>query len=210
MSDFHITDQDLRVACLNTIELGAVVFRGPDTDGWTALFEVGLPELMGHLPEGLGHLTDSLRRLQDSRPGLSETEPHAILETEYVRLFIAGAGGVVAPLYESCHLGDAPRIMGDPALSMRSRLGACGLEVALDSNEPPDHLSIELEYLYHLLATGWTEGKSDLEKQARDFSRMDMLPWVRRFREALSRGDAHPVYLAAADLVVTVLETVGG
>ncbi len=210
MSEFLITDTDQRIASLNVIELLATIFRGPDSDGWAAILDVGVPELLAHAPEKLAHLTDSLHNLQDSRPDPSEIASLTVLETEYVRLFIAASGGVTAPLYESCHLGEAPRIMGDSAVSMRSRLGECGLEVALDSNEPPDHISIELEYLYHLLATAWADDDPALEAKGREFARLEMLPWVRRFRDALSQSEPHPVYLHAADLAVMILTEIGG
>ncbi len=208
MSGFTITNSDERVFTLNVIELLAAIFRGPNADGWNAIFTAGLPELLTHAPEEPGHLTHSLLDLQDSRPERSESSMN-VLETEYVRLFVAGRGGVVAPLYESCHLGDAPRIMGDSALSMRSRLNAAGLEISLDSNEPPDHLSLELEYLYHQLSTAWTTNDPSIEAKAREFARCDMLPWITRFSETLAQGNPHPVYLNATKLTEAILQQVG-
>lgn len=211
MSDSTIRAHDERLFLLNAIELVAAIFRGPDKAGWTSIFDSGLPELIKSVPQKTGHLTVTLNNLQDSRPTLSEIQDSlAILETEYVRLFVAAGGGIAAPLYESCHLDTAPHIMGDSALSMRSRLNQCGLEVALESNEPPDHISLELEYLYHLLATAWTENNPALEAMGREFARLDMLPWVRRFRTALIKGAPHPVYANTADFTVAVLETIGG
>ncbi len=209
MSDFSITETNERVFTLNVIELLAAIFRGPDTDGWKAIFTAGLPELLTQVPEEPRHLTPSLQDLQDSTPSKSDFD-NSILETEYVRLFIAGRGGVIAPLYESCHLREAPRIMGDAALSMRSRLGAAGLEISLDSNEPPDHISIELEYIYHLLSTGWTTNDPTLEAKAQEFARCDMLPWVNRFTTTLEQGAPHPIYLNAAKLTEEILQLISG
>lgn len=211
MPDFSITDVDERLFFLNSAELLVAIFRGPDTDGWAAIFSAGLPELVSQVPKSSAELTATLNKLQDSLLVSSEIgEPFSDLQTEYVRLFVAGSGGVIAPLYESCHLGAAPRIMGDAALAMRSRLGECGLEVSLESNEPPDHISLELEYLYHLLASAWSDNRPELEVRARDFARLDMLPWVRRFRDSLGQGTPHPVFLCAADLTIALLGAVGG
>lgn len=208
MSDCVFSNIDERIFTLNVIELLAAIFRGPDANDWEAIFTIGVPELLANIPEESSDLTPSLRDLQDSRPKKSESSM-TILETEYVRLFVAGRGGVVAPLYESCHHGDAPRIMGDSALSMQSRLNAAGLEISLDSNEPPDHLSIELEYLYHQLSTAWTTNTPSLEAKAREFARCDMLPWVRRFNEAIAQGEPHPVFLNAAKLTEAILQQIG-
>ena len=95
--------------------------------------------------------------------------------------------------------------MGDTAQAMQQRLTTLGLELALDSNEPPDHLAIELEYLYHLLATAWTQNNGSLESQARHFARNTLADWLPRFRQALADGDGHPAYVASAELVEAVV-----
>jgi TorA-specific chaperone len=84
---------------------------------------------------------------------------HDHLEEAYVRLFISHYSGVQAPLYESCYAGaesgtNAP-LMGAPAAAMKQRLREKGLSIGSDIHEPPDHISIELEYLYFLLEKGW-------------------------------------------------------
>lgn len=211
MADCIITNTEVRLFLLNSIELAAAIFRGPNTQDWEAIRDSGIPQLLSQAPDEPEQLTATLEKLQDSIPTRSEISSELeILETEYVRLFVSAGGGIIAPLYESCHLSDAPRIMGDSALSMQSRLNECDLEVSLDSNEPPDHLSLELEYLYHLLATAWTDNNSGLETKARDFARHEMLPWVKRFHESLVSGTPHPVYDHAARLAEEVLQRIGG
>lgn len=211
MTDFAITDTDERVFFLSGVELATVIFRGPDAVGWSGIIETGLPELLSRAPRSAAHLTAILHKLQQSLPEASIL-PRGLeaLETEYVRLFIAGAGGVVAPLYESCHQDGAPRVMGDSALVMQNRLVEAGLAVSTESNDPPDHLAIELEYLYHRLGRAWIDDEADQEDEARSFARQEMLPWLRRFRQALAGGEPHPVYLHAADFTVALVETIGG
>lgn len=211
MTDFAMRDPDERVFCLSGLELGAAIFNGPDKDGWAAIIDAGLPELLARSFQSVAHLTAVLEKLQHSLPRQSVL-PRGLdeLETEYVRLFIAGAGGVVAPLYASCHQGDAPQVMGKSAQSMQSRLIEAGLAVDTDSNEPPDHLSIELEYLYNRLGRAWLDDDSTLESEARAFARGEMLPWVRRFRDTLAGGTPHPAYLHSADFVVALLGAIGG
>lgn len=208
MSALVINDVDEQIYLLNMMELGATVFRGPDAGEWARLIETGLPILADLSLKRSGHLTTTLLKLQgaassDDRAGLVNE-----LLTEYVRLFVAGRGGVVAAPYESCHVGGRAAVMSGASLAMRDRLAAAGLEVSLDSNEPPDHIALELEYLYHLLSSAWTGGDGALEAEGRAFAGQVMLPWVRRFREALLAGDPHPVYIHCADLTVGLLETV--
>lgn len=197
---------DSKLVLLKTVELCAAVFRGPGAPVWAAMTDSGVPELLTGVQHYSGLPAGPLGRLRDGLAGCHGD--YGTLETEYVRLFIAGPGGVPAPLYESCHLGGGARTMGRPALDMRDRLAASGLAVDLDSNEPPDHLAIELEYLYHLLATGWSGDDPTPAAQGGEFAATVMLPWVRRFRDALAGADPHAVFLAAADLVVASLESV--
>lgn len=194
-----------QVFLLNAIELVVAVFRGPSQAGWQGLFETGLPELGGQVPSRFAHLTAILDNLQDAAPG----DPDKLddLETEYVRLFIAASGGVAAPLYESCHTEAAPRVMGQSALAMRQRLADAGLEVTGPTNEPPDHLAVELEYLYHLLATAWARNDGQAEALGLAFAREVLRPWVGRFVQALERGRPHPVYAAAAALLLGLLDS---
>lgn len=198
-----------QVFLLNAIELVVAVFRGPSQAGWQALFQTGLPELRGQVPPRCAHLTAILDNLQDAAPG----DPDGLedLETEYVRLFITASGGVAAPLYESCHTDAAPRVMGQSALAMRQRLAEAGLEVAGpetagQANEPPDHLAVELEYLYHLLATAWARHDGRAEALGSAFAREVLRPWAARFVKALGSARPHPVYADSAALLLVLLD----
>jgi TorA-specific chaperone len=197
-----------KILLLNLMELCAAVFRGPDEQGWRELATHGLPELLGRVQDFPALAAAPVERLSAALAPYAEAGDFSPLETEYVRLFIAGPGGVPAPLYESCHDGTG-RTMGKSALAMRDRLAAAGLEISLSSNEPPDHLALELGYLFHLCAGGWT-GEPALADEAARFAGEVMAPWVRRFREALAGADPDPVYLAAADAALALLSAVAG
>lgn len=200
---------DSQIVVLNLIELGVAVFRGPDASGWTEIADQGMPDLLYRVQKNnCAAIEAPLRELASSLAhALGGDQGPAALETEYVRLFVAGHGGVPAPLYESCHQGGKGRTMGQSALDMQARLEEAGLSVSLDSNEPPDHLTIELEYLFYLLSEGWT-GSELLATKGVDFAESVMLPWVRRFRDALSQADPHPVFVNATDLVAATLSSV--
>ena len=207
MPEPTITDTRTRVFLLSALECAAAIFRGPDREDWTALASRGLPELAGLDPQTTPHATAAMEKLQCALSPENTPDPD-ILETEYVRLFVASRGGAAAPPYESCHTGAKPRTMGPPARDMQRRLAAHGLALGLASNEPPDHIAVELELLYHLLATAWT-GQPALEAEAREFA-AGIAPWLGRFGDAMEKGEAHPAYTAAADLALAVAEAVAG
>ena len=202
-----MTVSDTKIFLLNLMELCVTVFRGPDEATWSAMATSGLPDLLDRVQGIPGFPAGPVKGLAEGLSNCRLAGDFAVLETEYVRLFIAGPGGIPAPLYESCHQKTEPRTMGQSALSMRSRLSDAGLEITLASNEPPDHLTIELEYLFYLLSEGWFGAPAQAEK-GRDFAAKVMLPWVRRFRHKLAAADPHPVFLHTADICLALLETI--
>ncbi|NDV20468.1 hypothetical protein GO013_13715 [Pseudodesulfovibrio sp. JC047] len=195
-----------QIYILNLLELCVTIFRGPNSTGWTQLAHAGVPELLRHVQQNPESLKLPIQELGNTliSPKKADT---AELETEYVRLFITSPNGVPAPLYASCHLDTTPRTMGQSAVDMQARLHQAGLEIAMASNEPADHLTIELEYLYTLLAQGWSASPQDI-RDSKDFARATMLPWVRTFRTALLSAHPHPVFEHAGNLLVAVLEIV--
>ena len=120
----------------------------------------------------------------------SEDQIFQCLEQTYVRLFINSRDGITAPLYASCHTPDGTpevdsSLMGPPAVMIKERFESKGLSLGDHIHDPPDHLSIELEYLYFLLERGWSTDDAALMDEAVSFSADIMLPWVLKFQQRL-------------------------
>lgn len=128
------------------------------------------------------------------------------LETLYVQTFINNRGGIAASLYQSSYESGSGSLMGPSAQRMKDRLAAAGLAVSNDRAEPPDHLGIELEYLYFLLAEGF-DGLSDHLAEAVDFAENEMAPWVTEMRERLMASTVI-FYVSAADLLLHLLRRI--
>jgi TorA-specific chaperone len=131
------------------------------------------------------------------------------LEECYVRLFITAKGGIVAPLYESCYEFEGAPLMGRAATEMKKRFEAQGLSVANNIQEPPDHLSIELEYLYFMLDKGWRDQDSGLIGEGSAFASHIMLPWVSELSEKLASEKECRFYPLIAAILVEVLNFIG-
>ena len=82
------------------------------------------------------------------------------LEEDYVCLFISDRGGIAAPIYQSCYESETAQLMGPSAIQMKYRIESKGLHLADHLQEPPDHLCIELEYLYFIMQKGWNDNNS--------------------------------------------------
>lgn len=70
------------------------------------------------------------------------------LQVDYARLFV-GPYGLLAPPYGSIYLDNSSTIVGDSTLDVQRRYAEEGL--CVDIKEVPDHIAIELEFMYFLI-----------------------------------------------------------
>ena len=152
--------------------------------------------------EDLRQMLSIIRRFKD---GNSLCE---YLEPAYVRLFISAREGITAPLYESCYEYEDAPLMGKPASAMKERFEAKGLSIADTIGEPPDHISIELEYLFFLLEKGWNEKDEDLVTEASVFASEVMLPWVSKLSGRLASEQECRFYPLVATVLIGILTTI--
>ena len=194
-------------AVLDGLALLARLYWGPDPELCADLAgpEAGelIAELSGMLPAAAPAPRSLAARLAGAEPG----ELCAELEPSYVELFVSRPGGVPAPLYHSCYVGEG-RVMGPPAGAMAERLEAEGLALEEKPGEPPDHLAVEIEYLIYLLEEAWGGERPEGEAEAAEMAGRFMLPWVREFAARQEAADPGGLYPLAAKLLVAILELV--
>jgi TorA-specific chaperone len=131
------------------------------------------------------------------------------LEEGYVRLFISAKGSITAPLYESCYEFEGAPLMGRAAAEMKERFEAQGLSVADTIQEPPDHLSMELEYLFFLLDKGWRDQDEAPVTEGSAFAAETMLPWVSKLSERLASEKDCQYYPLMVSILEDILRTIG-
>ena len=199
---------------LKSLEEMISVFWGPNLKKCTGIlqksFWSSFDELAAQLDAG------QLEALNEIKSVLLEFENPEVLfhhlEEGYVRLFISDREGITAPLYESCYeaseTGEKALLMGTPAIDMKSRFESKGLSLSDEIHEPPDHLSIELEYLYFLLDKGWADGDKDLLHEASAFSAEIMLPWVTKFQARIAVEKKCRFYPLIASILMAILEII--
>ena len=201
-------------ALLEAIRGTCKVFWGPDRQ----MSEKMLQHSFFHAFEKLSRLPsfsayDTIKEIRSSLKSFSDADAlYYHLEEAYVRLFISHQQGIQAPLYESCYAdtesGEIAPLMGEPAVAMKQRFQEKGLSIGSDIHEPPDHISIELEYLYFLLEKGWRESDFRLIDEATAFAAQIMLPWVSKLQNRLTEEDQCRLYPLVVSILLSILDQI--
>jgi len=126
------------------------------------------------------------------------------LAVEHARLFI-GPFQLVAPPYGSIYLDDAKTVMGDSTARVAAFYHSCGLHLADDFHELPDHIAVELEFMSYLAfkqreaeATGDKEEVARIVCLQREFLDRFLMPWLAPFTSAIITDGEAPFYQAIA------------
>ncbi len=192
---------------LDGLKMMAQIFWGPSGDKCAEMVgEIYLDRLQSLTSVLKADTVGALDQIVSIIKGFPDGDSlYQHLEETYVRLFISAKGSITAPLYESCYEFEGALLMGRAATEMKERFEAQGLAVADNFQEPPDHLSIELEYLYFLLDKGWRDRDNGLIAEASAFVTQKMLPWVSEFQKRLAAEKEGGFYYLTATILIGIL-----
>ena len=189
---------------LNGLAILSQVFWGPNPEICREMRGNSYRQALLRLSSFAGE--DHIRELIDFIDGFSDDESlHAGLDASYVRLFVSHKGGVTAHLYHSCYDDGQGLLMGRPVEMMKKRLEEAGLALEALGNEPPDHLSVETEYLLLLLEAAHKENKLDLWREVNTFAGQEMRPWLTLFANDLSGEQDCPFYCSATRVLLSLI-----
>ena len=132
---------------------------------------------------------------------------HGTVETlavEHARLFM-GPFQLVAPPYGSIYLDDAKVVMGESTARVAAFYSACGMQLAADFPELPDHIAVELEFMSWLAykqreaqSLGEMDEVKRFVKLQLEFLDKFLLPWLEPFTSAIIADGEAPFYRAIA------------
>lgn len=133
------------------------------------------------------------------------------LSIEYARLFV-GPFELKAPPYGSVYLDGGRRVMGDSTMEVVRIYEEAGLAMDKDFKELPDHIAVELEFMYYLI---YKEVEA-LEKSEKDkalafgeirnhFFNRFFSPWIPPFCEKIKEATDNHFYIALADCLSTFI-----
>lgn len=201
-------DSDEMTIFLNGLILLSRIFRGPDKELCLEMKASDFEQELNDLADVLGEKAiDAARAIQAYLKGFEDVESlFDDLEETYVELFINTRGSIGASLYHSSYDSEDGLLMGRPARMMHEMLSRYGLSISSDVNEPPDHLSNELELLFFMLESYWNNNDKNQFLEAAAFANKEMAPWVGLFASKLDIENGRSFYRQAAILTVHTIE----
>jgi len=137
------------------------------------------------------------------------------LAVEYARLFV-GPFELKAPPYGSVYLDGGRRVMGDSTIEVVRIYEKAGIVMDKDFKELPDHIAVELEFMYYLI---YKEMEA-LEKLEKDkalalgetrilFFNRFLSQWVPSFCKKMKESTSNLFYIALADCLSTFVSKKG-
>ncbi|MDG6994867.1 MAG: molecular chaperone TorD family protein [Nitrososphaerota archaeon] len=133
----------------------------------------------------------------------------AKLEYEYNRLFV-GPGCLKCPPYESVHRKDRSEfelglVLGPSTNDVKKQYQESGLDISKSFRDLPDHITVELEFMYYLClkemkAIDDHEAKVWRERQRR-FVHSHLSPWAETFANLVLASSSSPLYRSGAKLL---------
>lgn len=126
------------------------------------------------------------------------------LLVEHARLFI-GPFHLIAPPYGSIYIDDSKTVMGDSTPRVAAFYHSCGLRLADNFHELPDHFAVELEFMSFLAfkqreaeVSGNKDEVTRIVSLQREFLDRFLMPWLTPFTSAIISDGEAPFYQAIA------------
>ena len=138
-----------------------------------------------------------------------ELDSIAILEVDYSMLFV-GPFKLLAPPYESVYEDNGGQIAGDSTVEIRNVYLDEGIDVSI--KEVPDHISIELEFMYYLISeeiSAIHEGADDKLQDVRNkqlfFLNEFLSGWISQFCSAVRENSRTDFYTSLSNVTETFI-----
>lgn len=145
---------------------------------------------------------DLVSDFESIKDNLTDKEPETLLEkleSEYVRLFIADMGGARVNPFGSHYLDG--EIMGETVDKVVSCYRESGMVKREGYHGQPDHIAVELEYLYKLAQTTQKRTRQDKHTEQVDFYDRLLRPWLGEFTSQVEENTEVRFYSLFAEWV---------
>ena len=152
--------------------------------------------------EWLAEVRESWDKIKDSFPLTDlKLEDSSSMNQEYTRLFRFGKE-VPCPPYESVYRVEDRILMSHYAVDVEDRMRSFGVEVSKNFKEPPEHISVELEFLKYL----YMIGENEALEEAKSFLEDHLIQWVPQFCDCVIKNSRIPFYREVCVLLKEFLD----
>lgn len=165
-----------------------------------------LEMLMGDISTPAASAVRQIREALESNPDVEQ------LKIEYSRLFV-GPYTLLVPPYGSVYLDGERKMMGDSTLDVIERYREAGLQTSADFKDAPDHISVELEFMYYLIfkeieAFSGSELQNAIGfvQRQNHFLADHLMAWVPEFVAGINKHAETPFYPSLAGATAAFLE----
>jgi DMSO reductase family type II enzyme chaperone len=166
------------------------------------------PNLQQNLQQGCPAAAPAAKRMQESLSAYTEDE----LVVEYARLFV-GPFGLKAPPYGSVYLDNDRTVMGPSTMETIRFYEEEGLVRDEEFHELPDHIAVELEFMYYLsyrrteaLQKGDSAGAEAYQLKQEQFRTRFLEKWAPLFCKQIKEETDNGFYSALADCMTTFVQ----
>ena len=165
-------------------------------------------DLLGNLSAALRRTCPEARGWADEMESSMRQAGNQELAVDHARLFVGPFGLKAAP-YGSVYLDGDGKVMGNSTMRVLQIYEQEGLDLDSEFAELPDHVAVELEFLYYLIyrAVGASE-EGGIEDSAHSVAAQKMflgeflLPWLEPFCSRMRKAAETVFYRALADCLL--------
>jgi putative dimethyl sulfoxide reductase chaperone len=127
-------------------------------------------------------------------------------EVAYAKLFL-GPYEILAPPYAAMYLDPERRLMGPVSQYALAAYAEAGLDQISEVREIPDHIIIELEFMYFLAFEGATSECGKYEQMQQKFWSEHFGKWLPRLGKNMAAAKVHGYYQELGKLLIEFAST---
>lgn len=142
--------------------------------------------ILALLKETVENLSPDLVPLVQEMEGQANQDLPDLMDLiiEHTKLFVGPFDLLVAP-YSSVYLDGQRRVMGESTMQVLALYREAGLAMESDFKQLPDHIAVEFEFMYYLLAKHLETHEEQWLERKCNFVANHMGEWVAKFSDTL-------------------------
>ena len=191
MSSLFLTKEDREI----TYKIFAKLFYYPDEEIAGLLYDGIIALLINSLPIHISD-TETVMNWINSFP--TEEEFLEVIQVEYTNLFITSFPKLPAPLYKSYY--SEKELFGKDTERLIEIYQKYNFKVSSEISELPDHLAIQLEFVYRLIEQG-------TERLAQEnFIKNEILIWIDELQGKINESSSIPIYSYMIKVIIKFIK----